>query len=194
MEQFDEGAGVDTGLVANQPVVTLTADQAWSQFQTLPLRVQQFFAEDVLFEVLQTVGNDFNNSASPFFHQYGRGYQAIHTLFPASFGYTANSLDGGLNGANNVVSTGSLDIRSTTIQTQQGGNVTILGPGGAALVGSESAPPVIVNAAGKVEVGPGSEGILTLEQGNVDIFTDQSLLLAQSRIFTEEGGNMTIWS
>ncbi len=118
----------------------------------------------------------------------------FNTLFPASFGYTANSLDGGLNGANNVVSTGSLDMRSTTIQTQQGGNVTILGPGGAALVGSESAPPVIVNSQGKVEVGPGSEGILTLEQGNVDIFTDQSLLLAQSRIFTEEGGNMTIWS
>ncbi len=28
----------------------------------------------------------------------------------------------------------------------------------------------------------------------MNIFTDQSLLLAQSRIFTEEGGNMTIWS
>ncbi len=87
MEQFDEGAGVDTGLVADVPVVTLSADQAWSQFQALPLRVQQLFAEDVLFNVLQTVGNDFNNSSSPFFHQYERGYQAINTLFPASFGY-----------------------------------------------------------------------------------------------------------
>jgi len=28
----------------------------------------------------------------------------------------------------------------------------------------------------------------------VNIFTDQSLLLAQSRIFTEQGGGMTIWS
>jgi Filamentous haemagglutinin family outer membrane protein len=43
-------------------------------------------------------------------------------------------------------------------------------------------------------VGPGAEGILTLEQGNVNIFTDQSLLLAQSRVFTEQGGNMLIWS
>jgi hypothetical protein len=36
--------------------------------------------------------------------------------------------------------------------------------------------------------------VLTLEQGNVDIFTDRSLLLAQSRIFTEQGGDMVIWS
>ncbi|MEW6435625.1 MAG: filamentous hemagglutinin family protein [Pseudomonadota bacterium] len=192
MEQYDEGQGLDTGLVTNNQV-TLTFAQAWSQFQALPLRVQQLFAEDTLFEVLQAVGNDYNNSASPYYHQYSRGYQAINTLFPAAYGYTANSLDGGTNGANQLVDTGNLDIRSTTIQTQQGGNVVILGPGGEALVGSESAPPVIMN--GKtVEVGPGAEGILTLEDGNVDIFTDQSLLLAQSRVFTEEGGDMTIWS
>jgi hypothetical protein len=85
-------------------------------------------------------------------------------------------------------------VRSTTIQTQQGGNVSILGPGGEALVGSADAPPVITNSSGQVVVGPGTEGILTLEQGNVNIFTDQSLLLAQSRVFTERGGNMTIWS
>ncbi len=72
--------------------------------------------------------------------------------------------------------------------------MSILGPGGEALVGSSSAPPVITNPNGKVVVGPGAVGILTLEQGNVNIFTDQSLLLAQSRVFTEQGGNMTIWS
>jgi hypothetical protein len=37
-------------------------------------------------------------------------------------------------------------------------------------------------------------GILTLEQGGINIFTDRSVLLAQSRIFTEQGGDMTIWS
>jgi hypothetical protein len=56
------------------------------------------------------------------------------------------------------------------------------------LVGSSSAPPATASA------GPGTEGILTLEQGDINIFTDQSLLLAQSRVFTEQGGNMTIWS
>src|SRR6202012_3591279 len=139
-------------------------------------------------------GTDLNQQSSPFFQQYARGYQAINTLFPASFGYTANNLGGGSNGANQLVDTGDLDIRSTTIQTQQGGNVSILGPGGQALVGSTSAPPEIVNSAGGVTAGPGTMGILTLEQGNIDNFTDQSVLLAQSRIFTEQGGGMTIWS
>jgi filamentous hemagglutinin family protein len=204
MEQYDAGQGVDTGLVADKTAAEqastlknggpLTASSAWAQFQALPGYVQQLFAEQVLFHVLTAVGQDFNNPASPFFAQYARGYQAINTLFPASLGYTANSLGGGANGASQLIDTGDLDIRSTTIQTQQGGNVTLLGPGGQALIGSTSAPPESVNSQGQVIAGPGSMGILTLEQGDIDIFTDQSLLLAQSRVFTEQGGNMTIWS
>jgi hypothetical protein len=199
MEQYDAGQGVDTGLANDKAaavasVGTLTTAQAWSQFQALPSYVQQLFVEQVFFSVLTDVGNDFNNPASPFANQYARGFQAINTLFPASLGYTANDLSGGSNGANALVDTGNLDIRSTTIQTQQGGNVSILGPGGQALVGSTSAPPEIVGSTGHVIAGPGTQGILTLEQGNIDIFTDQSLLLAQSRVFTEQGGDMTIWS
>jgi len=199
MEKYDAGLGVDTGLqsdsdAARNKVGTLSAAQAWTQFQALPSYVRQLFAEQVLFNVLTQVGEDYNNAASPYFQQYARGYQAINTLFPASFGYTANNLDGGTNGANQLASTGNLDIRSTTIQTQQGGNVSILGPGGQALVGSTTAPPAIVDSNGKVVAGPGTMGILTLEKGDIDIFTDQSVLLAQSRIFTEQGGDMTIWS
>lgn len=194
MEQYNAGQTFDTGLVAQQPALKpLTASQAWAQFQALPTYVQQLFVEQVFFSVLTDVGNDFNNQSSPFFNQYGRGFQAINTLFPASLGYTANDLGGGTNGANAPVQTGNLDIRSTTIQTQQGGNISILGPGGEALVGSSSAPPAIVSG-NQVIAGPGTQGILTFEQGNIDIFTDQSLLLAQSRVFTEQGGDMTIWS
>ncbi|HEY3598581.1 MAG TPA: filamentous hemagglutinin family protein, partial [Paraburkholderia sp.] len=201
MTQYDIGQveGVDTGLAAQKTaaqnvVGTLSAAQAWKEFQALPSYVQQILVQQVLFNVLTEVGTDFNNSSSPFFQQYARGYQALNTLFPASLGYTANNLNGGANGANQLVETGNLDIRSTTIQTQQGGSVTILGPGGQALVGSTSAPPEIVNSNGLVVAGPGTQGILTLEQGDINIFTDQSVLLAQSRIFTEQGGSMTIWS
>lgn len=199
MEQYDAGFAVNTGLQSDQQaarkaVGQLSADEAWKQFQALPIYVQQLFAEKVLFSVLAQVGENFNDPASPYQGQYARGYQALNTLFPAAYGYTANNLGGGTNGANQLADTGNLDIRNSTIQTQQGGDVTILGPGGQALVGSASAPPQIVDASGNVIVGPGKAGILTLEQGDVNIFTDQSVLLAQSRIFTEQGGNMTIWS
>jgi filamentous hemagglutinin family protein len=194
MEQYDAGHAFDTGLAAAKPATTpLSTSQAWAQFQALPSYVQQLFVEQVFFGILTDVGNDYNNPASPFFQQYARGFTAINTLFPASLGYTANDLGGGSNGANALVDTGNLDIRNTTIQTQQGGNVSILGPGGEALVGSSSAPPAIVSGT-QVIAGPGTQGILTLEQGNINIFTDRSLLLAQSRVFTEQGGNITIWS
>ncbi|MBI0329112.1 filamentous haemagglutinin family protein [Burkholderia plantarii] len=193
--QYEAGQVVDTGLVKDQPKPkSMTADQAWATFRTLPTYVQQLFAEQVLFGVLTNVGAGYNDPASPFYQKYAAGFDAINTLFPASFGYTANNLTGGTNGSNQLISTGNLDIRNTTIQTQQGGGVSILGPGGQALVGSTIAPPELVNSQGKVIAGPGSAGILTLEQGNVDIFIDRSLLLAQSRIFTEQGGDMTIWS
>ncbi|MGK8779941.1 filamentous hemagglutinin family protein [Burkholderia cenocepacia] len=199
MQEYDAGQSVDTGLAKDKQdalakVSQLTADDAWKQFQALPSYVQQLFAEKVLFGVLTQVGEDYNNPASAYYQKYARGYEALNTLFPASLGYTANHLDGGGNGANQPVSTGDLDIRSTTIQTQQGGNISILGPGGQALVGSTSAPPQITDSNGKVVAGPGTMGILTLEKGDVNIFTDQSVLLAQSRIFTEQGGDMTIWS
>ncbi|WP_437341006.1 filamentous haemagglutinin family protein [Burkholderia paludis] len=195
MEQYVAGLSVDTGLVKDQPAIKpLTADEAWAQFKALPQYVQQLFAEQVLFKVLTSVGEDYNNPASPYYQKYARGYEALNTMFPATLGYTANNLGGGSNGANKLVDMGDLDVRSTTIQTQQGGNVSILGPGGQALVGSTSAPPQIVDATGRVIAGPGTMGILTLEKGDIDIFTDRSVLLAQSRIFTEQGGDMTIWS
>ncbi|CAI8695720.1 Filamentous hemagglutinin [Burkholderia sp. IT-111MI5] len=196
MEQYEAGLSVDTGLVNDQPTIKpLTSDEAWSKFKALPQYVQQLFAEQVLFKVLTSVGEDYNNPGSPYYQKYARGYEALNTMFPAALGYTANNLGGGSNGANRLIDTGDLDIRSTTIQTQQGGNVSILGPGGQALIGSTSAPPQIVDpTTGKVIAGPGTMGILTLEKGDIDIFTDRSVLLAQSRIFTEQGGDMTIWS
>ncbi|RQS37234.1 filamentous hemagglutinin N-terminal domain-containing protein [Burkholderia sp. Bp8992] len=196
MEQYEAGLSVDTGLVNDQPAIKpLSADEAWSKFKALPQYVQQLFAEQVLFKVLTSVGEDYNNPASPYYQKYARGYEALNTMFPASLGYTANNLGGGSNGANKLTDTGDLDIRSTTIQTQQGGNVSILGPGGQALIGSTSAPPQIVDSAtGKTIAGPGMMGVLTLEKGDINIFTDRSVLLAQSRIFTEQGGDMTIWS
>lgn len=141
-------------------------------------------------------GQDYNDPSSPYFHQYARGYDAINTLFPASLGYTANNLTGGTNGSNEPVTTGNLDIRSSTIQTQQGGDINIFGPGGQALLGSNNAPPYFVGPPPRYQTiaGPNTIGILTLEQGNINIFTDQGIQLAQSRVFTEQGGNILMWS
>jgi filamentous hemagglutinin family protein len=195
MEQQADGQVVNTGFAQDQLNVVLTTQQAEAAFQQLPSYKQLLFVQQEFFKLLSEVGADYNDPSSPYYHQYARGYAAIESLFPASLGYTDNGAGaGGLNGEAQTVDTGDLDIRSSTIQTQQGGNITLLGPGGQALIGSVDAPPVITNNQGQIVAGPNSMGVLTLEQGNVDIFTDRSLLLAQSRIFTEQGGDMVIWS
>jgi len=195
MERHEDGYAVNTGYAQDQLNVTLTTAQAEAAFQQLPAYVQQEFVQQEFFKLLAQVDTDYNDPSSSFYHQYARGYAAIGSLFPASLHYTNNGAGaGGLNGEAQTVPTGDLDIRSSTIQTQQGGDINILGPGGQALIGSVDAPPVITNSQGKVLAGPNDIGVLTLEQGNVNIFTDRSLLLAQSRIFTEQGGNMVIWS
>jgi hypothetical protein len=195
MQQWEEGKAVATGFAQDQITVSLTPEQAQSAFLQLPAYVQQLFAQREFFKLLAQVDSDYNNPSSPYYQQYARGYAAIDSLFPASLGYTNNgSGAGGVNGEARTVDTGDLDIRSSTIQTQQGGSISILGPGGQALVGSVAAPQVLTNFQGQVIAGPNSMGVLTLEQGSVDIFTDRSVLLAQSRIFTEQGGDMVIWS
>ena len=170
------------------------ATAAWSAFKNLATGQRQFFVGKVFLDVLNQVGNDYNKKDSPFKGQYARGYQAINTLFPASLGYTANSASGGQNGADVLQKTGSFDMRGSTVQTQKGGDVSIIGPGGKVLVGSTSAPPQVAKSDSSSGVGPNNQGILTLEAGKVGLFSDDSILLAQSRIFTEQGGDILIWS
>lgn len=195
VENYDAGLGVDTGLINDKVVPTYTVAQAWARFQQLPDDAKAVYTQQTLYRILAQVGKDYNDDTSPFKGQYVRGYEAINTLFPASLGYTANGLGGGSNGAAQRVSTGDLDIRGSTIQTQRGGDVSILGPGGDALLGGTSAPAPVTNAvSGTLLDGPNTQGVLTLQKGNVSMFTDGSTLLAQSRVFTEQGGDVTIWS
>jgi hypothetical protein len=190
--QYQADQNVRSGGAGAKP--SLTAEQAWAAFQTMPQVQRQAVIEKAFFKILAVTGADYNDSNSPNFGKYARGYQAIEALFPSSLGYTRNNLEGGDNGASTLIGTGNLDIRGSTIQTQQGGDVDIMGPGGRVLVGSTASPPYVVDNSGKVLVGPNQLGILALETGAIDIFSDQSVLLAQSRIFTERGGDMTIWS
>lgn len=156
---------------------------AWREYQRLNPRLQDIFALEVYFDELKATAD----ASSPSYKQYSRGYQAVNTLFPASHGYTANDLGGGANGANQLIPTGDLDLLHATIQTDQGGNIMLLGPGGNILVGSTASEP-------NPNLKPNNLGILTLDGGNIDTFTDESVLVNTSRIFTEEGGDIVMWS
>nr|WP_174505903.1 filamentous haemagglutinin family protein [Acinetobacter sp. Marseille-Q1620] len=185
MQDYKLGQKPNTGLVRDRIAEPMTQEQAWTEFQKLSLDKQQIFVDQVFNKILAITAKDYNDPASPNFQKYARGYEAINTLYPAELGYTKNNLSGGALGATETINTGNLDMRNTTLQTQQGGNISISAPGGELLIGSSSAPP-----ADK----PSSSGIIAAREGDVNIFSDRSVLLAQSRIFALQGGDMMIWS
>ncbi|PPU67276.1 hypothetical protein XpiCFBP4643_15905 [Xanthomonas pisi] len=191
-------------MVASAPSSTVQADigstdamsaaDAWQAFTQLPANTRRLLTERVFLDVLKQVGEGYANPASADFQKYARGYAAIDLLFPASLGYTRNNLEGGANGATARVRTGTLDMRGSTLQTERGGDIRVLGPGGEMQIGSVLAPPSVVDGQGNMLIGPAQQGILAVGQGEIGLFTDADVLLAQSRIFTQRGGNLTVWS
>ena len=133
--------------------------------------------------VLKQVGLDYNNPASPYSGKYARAYEAIATLFPATLGYTDNSA-GGTGAVPPLKHTGDLRMARSLVETQTGGDISILAPGGTLYVGSNSADNLT----------PAQQGILTLQGGSARTYTDGSVLIYQSRVFTEQGGNIELFS
>jgi filamentous hemagglutinin family protein len=185
--------------------------QAYQAFARLSALRQRGFLQEVYFhELTQT------SVPGPSFQKYSRGYTAVNTLFSAALGYTANDLTRGSNGANLQVRTGDLDLRLATIQTARGGDVSILGPGGRVLAGSTVSTAqqaarrnyrgrdlfgvqFVTDARAQhvsqiTAIPSGFEGVLTLRGGAISTFTDGDFVLNQSRLFTEQGGDVAMWS
>lgn len=156
---------------------------AWSIFQSLPTDLQHVFADQVFFAELKAVGHAQTGTSG----RYQRGYEAINTMFPADFGYTRNALGGGTNGANTLQHTGDLDLLHATIQTRLGGYISVFGPGGTIRVGSLALEPNNL-------LKPNDLGILTLGVGDINTFTDGSVLVNSSRVMTQQGGDILMWS
>lgn len=203
VQQIDADNAVRNGQPA--PAENLSPEAAYTRFEALPDVQRSQLIQTVLLDILDRTGLDYNklprgladpqtDSNSLYAGQYGRGFAAVEMLFPGQSGYTQNDLSGGFNGSLSPIATGNFDLRGTSVQTQRGGDISILGPGGNVLVGSVSAPPLVAATAFSASIGPNNQGLLTLQKGSIDIFTDRSVLLAQSRIFTEQGGDVLIWS
>lgn len=190
-------------MFAESPLVPpTTAIEAWNDFNNLPAQdalLKNVFVDSVFFNVLQAAGDT---------KQYADGYQIIDTLFPTALGYTNNCPDTSCPGAPpplSGASSGTLDMLHATIKTLQsttvalqplggfpgestaGGDIYIFGPGGDIDVGS-TATEINKNLQSS------ALGILTLDGGVIDTFTDGSVLVDQSRILTVQGGNILMWS
>ncbi|WP_174984952.1 filamentous haemagglutinin family protein [Pandoraea commovens] len=195
-----------------------TSMNARQFFDALAPEQQRTYLRDVYFAELRASGREYNETGGARAGSYLRGREAIATLFPthdaagnpltyegsvtmySSAKYYLQNLNREatvrpLPGVQYLtqaqwIARGSpqydvphYEVQDAGIHTDFGGGISIVTPGGRTLIGVD----------GGFVPGEGS-GVLTQGRGNVDLYSRDSILLGQSRIFTTFGGNVLAWS
>jgi hypothetical protein len=154
---------------------TGTAEEARAYLAGLPAKQQRVFARMVYFAELKAGGREYNDPASSRYGSYLRGRQMIATLFPEQ----------DASGAPITYRGELVMFGDAGIQTQFGGDIQVLTPGGGQIYGIEGEAPK-----GKL----GTPGVITQGRGNIQLYSLGSILLGQSRIMTTFGGDIQAWS
>lgn len=97
------------------------------------------------------------------------GFAAINNLFPGT------------------TWSGNLSLIFSTIQTKQGGDINLTVPGGSINAGLPFVFPGLVKDSTDL-------GIITQAAGNINAFSSGDFEVNQSRVFTQGGGDVLIWS
>jgi hypothetical protein len=125
-------------------------------------------------------GIEHNDLQSSGYGNYKRGYDAIKTMFGDSNDF------------------GSVDLSGSQIKTERGGDLNLLVPNGRILVGLPKVPPSLIAAKDdsttSYDDSPSILGLFTVKGGDVNVFSRNSVEVAQSRVFTVGGGDVLIWS
>ena len=146
---------------------TSSSQDIWTAFNQLSSAHRNALALDIFYLVLRDAGRDHNNPASPNAGSYADGNAAIKALF----------------GDSPWPSSGDISLTSREIKTTNGGDITLLAPGGGLNVGLNLTSAQAAD-----------QGILTVDGGNINIFANGNVNVGTSRIFTLHGGNEIIWS
>ena len=143
----------------------VTDAATWTAYSQFPTGARARLTLAMFNRVLRDAGRDHNDFNSPDFGKYDRGYAAVAALFPGT------------------AWKGDISIDSRLIKTTNGGDISILAPGGGLDLGT--------NRAGNADA---NQGILTEAGGNISIFARDDIAVGTSRIFTLRGGDENIWS
>jgi filamentous hemagglutinin len=157
----------------------LLAQQALKDFRALSPIAQAPLIQQVYFAEIRAGGEAAVNGNGSNGRGYDRGYAAIQTLFPGS-----------VIGGETTAYHGDISLYANArIRTEGGGDINLLAPGGDIILGFENQVP---NLAGQKDTA--RPGLLTLRGGEINTFSDGDVIVAQSRIFTELGGDIVMWS
>lgn len=143
------------------------AEQALAEFKALPRARQRALIQEIFHAELLASGTD---SAEQGNGDFSRGFAAIEALFPEARDYD-----------------GDLTLFLSTVQTQDGGDIAVLAPGGLINVG-------LAVVSDDLTKQPDSLGILARREGNVDLFVHDDLEVNVSRVFAQSGGDVMVWA
>ncbi len=149
-----------------------STDDALTYFAALPAEQQRVFAREVYFAELRAGGREYNDDSSSRAGSYLRGRNAIASLFP-----THDVAGNALAYQGDITMFGGAGVH-----TNFGGDIQMLTPGGQQVFGIEGEAP------------PSTAGVITQGAGDIQLFSNGSVLLGQSRIMTTFGGDILAWS
>lgn len=147
-------------------------EQARAFYAALPSVEQAGFARQVYFAELRAGGLEYAAENGPRQGSYLRGRNAIAALFP-----TTDVAGNPIRYDGDITLYGGAGVK-----TLFGGDIQMLTPGGGQVFGVEGAAP------------PSTSGVVTQGEGNIQLYSQGSILLGQSRVMTTFGGSILGWS
>ncbi|UGA45824.1 filamentous hemagglutinin family protein [Bradyrhizobium quebecense] len=157
-----------------------TKADALGYFVTLPDAQRRIFLRQVYYAELTAGGREYNDAGGPRAGSYLRGREAIATLFPNPSAYRGDITM--FTAASGTLGKPNYKIQSGFVHTDFGGDIQFLTPGGGVTIGTEGLLP------------DAGAGLITQGAGNIQICSQNSVLMGLSRIMTTFGGNIVIWS
>jgi filamentous hemagglutinin family protein len=137
---------------------------------------QQRFAQQVLFAELRSVGREAARTGS---NDFRAAYAALEALFPGS-----NPEPNDRNAY-----AGDLSLFFSRIYTLDGGDISLLTPGGQINAGLATPP-----AAFGIRKEPSQLGVVAQSTGSIAALSFSDFQVNESRVFAADGGDILIWS
>lgn len=156
----------------------LTLDGALALFRGYTRSEQRSLMERVAFSELRLSGRDAATSGSG---DFTRGFTALETLFPGSNPDTeageANPYEG------------DISLYFSRIYSLDGGDISLLTPGGEVNVGLASPPASFGLVKGAAEL-----GLVAQSTGSIRSLSYSDFAVEESRVFAADGGDILVWS
>ncbi len=156
-------------------------DVAVDRFSQLDSKLQAPLLERLLLAELRASAETAADPDPVKNGDYSRGFAALEALFPG-IGSAAGA------GATNRYR-GDLALYFSRVYSQDGGDITLLAPGGGVNAGLATPPSAF--GVGKA---PDRLGIVTQRSGDIGILTDKDLQVNESRIFAVDDSDILVWS